>query len=656
MKTILLKALKAFLIITAVLLAIILTFGIVLSLDWPWWVGIFLLAGLLGLWLAIVFVKKIWHRQREKHFVHQVIEQDEAAIKSLDAKDAEVSQELQARWTEAIEALKASHLKKFGNPLYVLPWYMVIGESGSGKTTAIKSARLSSPFTEISQTSGISGTRNCDWWFFEHAILIDTAGRYTIPVNEDRDKKEWQKFLLLLAKFRKKEPLNGLVVTIAADMLLESGAEVLEENGQNIRRRIDELMRVIGTKFPVYVLVTKCDLVQGMDQFCDFLPEKNLNQAMGLANRDSSADIAGFLDRTIHFVAERLRDLRLLLLHKPASTGFTRDAGQSRNPSFILFPEEFERLKSGLNSFTKGAFQENPYQETPLLRGLFFSSGRQEGTPYSHFLKTSGLIGESEVLPGTSKGLFLHDFFSKILPKDRHLFAPTMRTLQWSRLTKNIGLTAWVTIAVAICGLLSFSFVKNLKILRDIPLEFSKPPALQGDILADLSIMDRYRQAILQVEKKNRRWWIPKFGLNESNKVEIQLKDNYCRQFREGFSASLDRQMMDNIADFSASTPGETIGRYVAYIARRINLLNVRLNGEDLKVLHAKLQPFYNPVLLGIDSKLVPEIVEQFDNLNLYYLIWQKDSNKHRQDMKNLQAWLDYILTLKGTNLNWLAD
>ena len=97
-----------------------------------------------------------------------------------------------------------------------------------------------------------------------------------------------------------------------------------------------------------------------------------------------------------------------------------------------------------------GTFQENPYQETPILRGLYFSSGKQEGSPYSHFLKELGLIEEREVLPGTSKGLFLHDFFSRIMPADRGLFAPTQRTLEWSKLTQNLGLAAWLAVAVAL--------------------------------------------------------------------------------------------------------------------------------------------------------------------------------------------------------------
>jgi type VI secretion system protein ImpL len=237
--------------------------------------------GLAGLLLGLLFVKKLMARKSEQRFVQEVIAQDDSHIKGLSSGAQAGSRELQDRWKEAIDTLRKSHLKKYGNPLYVLPWYMVIGESGSGKTTAIKAADLSSPFAEVTRAAGISGTRNCDWWFFEQAVLIDTAGRYAIPVDESRDKDEWQKFLSLLAKFRKREPLNGLVVTVAADRLTRQRTADLETAGRSIRQRIDELMRVLGAKFPVYVMVTKCDLVQGAVTFCDGLEAPALEQAMG---------------------------------------------------------------------------------------------------------------------------------------------------------------------------------------------------------------------------------------------------------------------------------------------------------------------------------------------------------------------------------------
>ena len=547
MKQLFLKILKVFLLISVVMLGLALVFGLVLFLGWPWWVGFCVLIGLAGLAVGIVFLKKLFQRKREQQFVQQVIHQEAASVATMADKDKERSQELQARWKEAMDALRNSHLKKMGNPLYVLPWYLVIGESGSGKTTSIKSARLSSPFAEVSRTSGISGTRNCDWWFFEQAIIIDTAGRYAIPVDEGRDKEEWQKFLSQLIKFRKREPLNGLIITVATDKLLSSPPETLEADGRSIRQRMDELMRVLGAKFPVYVLVTKCDLVQGMTQFCERLPEKALDHAMGFLNHDLSANIASFNERAMHTMSERLKDIRLQLLHQP---GFGK-----ADPALLLFPEEFERLKSGLFAFTQGAFRENPYQETPILRGMFFSSGRQEGSPYSHFLKSIGLIGDRDVLPGTSKGMFLFDFFSKILPGDRRLFAPTLRAVEWSRLTRNLGLTAWVAITIALCGLLSFSFVKNLRILKEFSREFASPPVLQGEMVSDVILMDRFRETILQMEDRNRSWWIPRFGLNESQEVETRIKDVYCKQFEGNLLGSYDKRMAERMTGFTVSTP-----------------------------------------------------------------------------------------------------
>ncbi|MBC2714125.1 MAG: type VI secretion system protein ImpL [Desulfobacteraceae bacterium] len=647
MKNLIISILKGFLVISLLLFIAFLVFGVVLSIDLPWWAGLFVLTGLLGLWMGVLFLKKIWLKNREQRFVDQIIENDDAYAQTLGGKEKNSSQELQGRWKEAIDALRKSHLKKQGNPLYVLPWYMIIGESGAGKTTAIKSARLSSSFAEISSTSGISGTRNCDWWFFEKAIIIDTAGRYAIPVDEGRDKDEWHRFLSLLSKFRKKEPLNGLVITIAADKLIDPGTESLEENGKSIRSRIDELMKVLGAKFPVYVLITKCDLVKGMTHFCDQISEKNHDQAMGAINQDFSSDAVNFIERTMLFIEERLKDLRLLLFNKLAS--------KEAEVGLLVFPEEYKKLKPGLESFVRSAFSENPYQESPILRGLFFSSGKQEGSPFSYFLKDLGLIEQKEVLPGTDKGLFLHDFFSKILPKDRGLYAPTHQTVEWSRLTRNMGLTSWLAIAIAVCGLLSFSFVKNLKTLRDVSREFMKPSMMQGEIIEDTITMDRFREAVLRVEDQNKSWWVPRLGLNESKEIEGKLKRRYCSQYRNAFLTTYDEQMAETMAYFSFRTSDEVMGRYVAHLVKRINLLRARIEGENLKDLLSRPQPSFDTVSLESDQNPASDVNQKLTRLYRYFLIWQvEDKTSLNQEMNDLQAWLKHILTLEDITLNWL--
>ena len=640
--------LKVILLVLVALCLITLVFWLVLSSGWPMWVGFFIVLGLIGLVLCFMFIRRYLLRWREKRFVQQLIEQDESHYNNLSDKEKADFKDLQSKWKEAMTALKKSHLKQYGNPLYILPWYVVLGESGSGKTTALQSARLSSPFVEVKRVSGISGTKNCDWWFLEKAVILDTAGRYAIPVNEGRDKDEWQKFLRLLSKFRKKEPINGLVITMTADKLASASPKELEEDGRNIRGRVDELMRSLGAKFPIYVLITKCDLVQGMARFCDNLSQETLDQAMGMINHDSSTDVRSIAKNTISQIVKRLRDLRLLVFHKLKST--------TPDPDLLLFPEELEQLHPGLEAFMTATFQENPYQETPLLRGIFFSSGKQEGSPYSHFLKELGLIPEQEVLQGTSKGFFLHDFFSRILPADRHLFTPTLGFLEWRKLTQNIGLTAWLAVAIAICGLLSFSFAKNMVLMKKFSKDMIKPVVLQNDLSADIVRLDQFRETLLEVEKQNRGWWIPRFRLRESIRVEKALKDKYCKQFYDGFLAKYNNETASVITQFTADTPNETIGPFTGQMVRRVNLINGRLKNESPETLMARPLPSYDRTLRSLGHNVLPEIGKKLSDMYLSYVLWNQDINALNQEMNTIQTWLTHTLKLENSNLNWMVS
>ncbi len=655
MKRTALAILKIGLAAAALLLVLFLVVAATLFFDWPLWVAIFLLLGLLGVGLAGLLARKLWLKRREQRFVTRMIEQDEARVRQLADQERQQSQELQQRWHEAIDALRHSHLKRQGNPLYVLPWYMIIGESGSGKTTALQSAQLSSPFAEVRRTSGISGTRNCDWWFYEQAIFIDTAGRYAIPVDEGADREEWQKFLTLLSRYRKKEPLNGLVVTVAADKLIEAPADTLESDGKSIRRRMDELMRLLGAKFPVYLLVTKCDLIQGMSRFCEQLPAQSLSQAMGVVNRSLTSQVAEFLDRAVRTIGDRLRDYRLLLFHRAGETAAAAGVRHGPDPALLLFPEEFERLRAGLEKFIGGAFQPNPYQETPLLRGLFFSSGRQEGRPYSHFLKELGLISEREMLPGTSRGLFLNEFFTKILPADRRLFMPTQHALSWSRLTRSLGLTGWLAVGIAACGLLSFSFVKNLQTLNAVSRTV-QVESLTGDLLADTQLMADFHKRLEGLRQQGRSWWISHFGLRHNERVEAALRQRFVQRFQTGLLERIDQQMTAAIEQFSTATPGPLVGDHAAHLAGRILMLQARLREEGVDALQKMRLPVAPPIQAQVDRVMLPGVEQGFHQLHAVHLAWSTDRDQLNRSLREHQKLLNRLLTDRRTDLNWLVE
>src|SRR3954453_22117880 len=125
---------------------------------------------------------------------------------------------LKERMQDALATLKSASGGKSGY-LYELPWYVIIGPPGAGKTTALVNSGLKFPLARGARPAaiaGVGGTRYCDWWFTEEAVLIDTAGRYTTQESDARaDKQSWFSFLYLLKKNRPRQPINGVIVAIS---------------------------------------------------------------------------------------------------------------------------------------------------------------------------------------------------------------------------------------------------------------------------------------------------------------------------------------------------------------------------------------------------------------------------------------------------------
>lgn len=171
----------------------------------------------------------------------------------------------------------------------------------------------------------------------------------------------------------------------------------------------------------------------------------------------------------------------------------------------------------------------------------------------------------------------------------------------------------------------------------------------------DLEAMNTFRKGILHIEEKNSRWWIPRLGLEESRKAEWRLKAKYCDLFRDGFLVNFDREMFARMALFSDATEDVAMGRYAAFLVKRINLLRARIAGKDLEALRKMPQPAYEPVNLVPTPELIPEVRQRFQDLYLYNLIWRDDISRLTAEMTEQQAWLKQILTVKRSSLNWLA-
>ncbi len=274
-------------------------------------------------------------------------------------------EDLRKSFSRAMREMRDSQLGGGGRQaLYALPWYVMIGPPGVGKTTAIGRSGLKFPLRSAQvPIRGIGGTRNCDWWLANEAVLIDTAGRYT---SEDGDREEWHEFLSLIKKHRRRRPLNGVLVAMSVEQIYQQDAVHIQEHAERIRAKIDEIQRQLGIIVPVFIIITKCDLIPGFAEVYSRLDSKQCEAPLGVHWEQGGGDQFELLQQ--HVEARCLAQLQ----DTPNLRARDRIHEYTRNFGSVL-----ERV----NSLITEAFATSVYEESPRLRGVYFTSALQEGSP-----------------------------------------------------------------------------------------------------------------------------------------------------------------------------------------------------------------------------------------------------------------------------------
>jgi type VI secretion system protein ImpL len=290
---------------------------------------------------------------------------------------------LRERFEQALAILRQARMKGVNGRqwVYQLPWYMFIGAPGTGKSTALSNSGLRFPLREKlgdEAIGGLGGTRHCDWWFTDDAVLVDTAGRFTTQDSDAQaDESAWTGFLQLLRKYRPRRPLNGLIVTLSAADLVRQDDAAREAHIRTIRSRLTELSERLGVRFPVYVVVTKCDLLAGFTEFFDDLGEAERKQVWGITFAlDESLGAGPALSAfPAEFDALGAR-LQARVLHR-----MQRETDVARRARIYGFAQQFAGLQPALGRFLDGVFRGTRFEASPLLRGVYFTSGTQHGRP-----------------------------------------------------------------------------------------------------------------------------------------------------------------------------------------------------------------------------------------------------------------------------------
>lgn len=332
-------------------------------------IGILLLA-----WLVWLILRQIRARRANRLFVSEIALAPEPVAPGADNVAA-----VGAKFQQILGELKRRKLagKRF---LRDMPWYVIIGPPATGKTTALRQSGLSFPLDLTDDLQGVGGTRNCDWFFTEDAVLIDTAGRYVQQESQPEvDAVEWLGFLDLLKKHRGRRALNGVIVALSIESLSEGDAAI-RAHGRQIRKRLLELRDRLEIRLPVYLMLTKADLIEGFEPFFGGLSTADREQVWGTTFAPGARIDGPEVVREISTLAAQLEG-RLVARLEAEEQLDTRAA-------IFRFPAQLTSLGEPIRLLVDTVFGESRYEESAWLRGVYLTSATQEGTPIDRLTAT----------------------------------------------------------------------------------------------------------------------------------------------------------------------------------------------------------------------------------------------------------------------------
>jgi type VI secretion system protein ImpL len=286
--------------------------------------------------------------------------------------------------------------------LHDIPWYLLLGESAAGKTEFVtRSGQRSLP----SQVNGSAGAFReddlaypLDWWITDDALLIDTPGQFVsaapartadqeaspgaqsarLPVGHlpaGTDERLWRHLLDWLGAHRSRQALNGVVVVIDMARLLEQGDEYRDHLALCLRTRLSELTQGLGIRLPVYVVLSKMDLLAGFTELFSRLPQA---RKAGLLGFTFSLDAVTRFDAWLDELEEQL-DRFVRVMSEQTCDAILAAPERAARERLHSLHVVFAGLRPVLVSFLRSTLSCDRFTTPALVRGVYLTSAQQQG-------------------------------------------------------------------------------------------------------------------------------------------------------------------------------------------------------------------------------------------------------------------------------------
>lgn len=381
----------------------------------------------------------------------------DASLRYVEAQERDLDRNL---------ALLQSNLKG-RNALYQMPWYLVLGQENSGKTSFVN--RSNQNFSLTGEVK--AGSRRLqedpdkiytiDWWMGGQAVLIDPPGeivsqprigaeakeadmqdavavdknmpprRLPPGLPEDLHSRLWDSFVAWLGRNRSRRPLNGVVLMVSLVTLLNQKPSDRKALATLLRARLTELSRELGTRPPLYVVLSKFDLLEGFETLFARLPKSAREDIFGFTfSLDSVRDYDAWLeDLGVRY------DAFLDRLNEQVFDAMADVAETSQRESLYSLVRQLSGLRPVLLGFLADAMGSDRFVTPALPRGVFFSSVYQQGVLNNAFVASAAQTYDlrepvNDVYPsGRAMVYFAQQLFQRIIYPESGLAGDNPRVL-----------------------------------------------------------------------------------------------------------------------------------------------------------------------------------------------------------------------------------
>lgn len=388
---------------------------------------------------------------------------------------------------------------------YTLPWIVMMGGSASGKSSILRSLGLDRPIRYPEEEREGKGQPLCDWWFYDHGVVLDLDGKLvlnaTYPTSDDSN---WSFFLSLLRHFRPRRPLDAVVLTIPASEFIGSAAFSQEDiilRAETLYRKLWQMQRVTGLKVPLYIVISKCDLVPGFEDLCRALPLSCRPDIFGWSSDKGVGSLYG-----PEWVKEAFASLE-------ASLDVVQQEIYAEGQCFdgvdgvFVFPISFAHLKKGIQTYTDHIFKSSSFHESFFMRGLYFvgdSHCARNSVP-AHISADSSWTMDQKREEDPLNIYFSTDLFEKKIFREGGLARPVARVLLGGNTTNRsakIGIAAaaiFGTLALLKANQTLQGVTKNLmSVLPHMESTLNRLQSRNSDTAVGRAYFAEQAQALLQ--------------------------------------------------------------------------------------------------------------------------------------------------------------